>query len=188
MIHSHCGIGKRTAGPAYPSCSHPGDERRQLSPQTQPPQTALTSGPLNPPLRTRLGGRSASSATLQRHISPEKPCLTVPSTGSLFLRPGGSPLKTPLTNRSPSWKRVYPDSQNLKIPPQNRGFSRILAQRALFPTAPPFGFAERVGHAAAPRQTAAMWNTLSAFPCAIFSLSASESGEEFIKFAASTDS
>src|SRR6266540_2003531 len=30
------------AGPAHPSCPYPGDERRQLPPQTKPPQTGAT--------------------------------------------------------------------------------------------------------------------------------------------------
>src|SRR5271169_4459995 len=61
---------RRIARSTYPSCTHPGDERRQLPPQAEPPQTHLILRALNdtPPNAPR--GRRSSSATLQRPFYP----------------------------------------------------------------------------------------------------------------------
>src|ERR1017187_4280440 len=56
---------RRSARPHHPSRPHPGDERRQLPAQTEPPQKKSTLRPLRPSTPTRLRGRRASSATLQ---------------------------------------------------------------------------------------------------------------------------
>ena len=58
------------ARPPHPPRPHPGDERRQLPPQAEPPQTTPIFRTLTlPPNAPR--GRRAASATLQRPSSPE---------------------------------------------------------------------------------------------------------------------
>ena len=58
------------ARPPHPPRPHPGDERRQLSSQAEPPQTSPILRTLTPPSNAPRG-RRAASATLQRPSSPE---------------------------------------------------------------------------------------------------------------------
>nr|WP_281176020.1 ATP-binding protein [Edaphobacter aggregans] len=79
-----------------PSCAHPGDERRQLPTQAEPPQTDTILRTLNstPPNAPR--GRRAASATLQRPFSPVNLTTTqLPPTGLLLLRLSGLVLLRP---------------------------------------------------------------------------------------------
>jgi DNA replication protein DnaC len=78
---------RRLAGPAHPPRSHPGDERRQLPPQAEPPQTDAIRRTLNSPPPNTPRGRRASSATLQRPFSPHTQQLETATTGLLLLRP-----------------------------------------------------------------------------------------------------
>src|SRR5579863_6114799 len=86
---------RRPPRPAYPSRSHPGDERRQLPPQAEPTQTDPILRALNdtPPSAPR--GRRASFATLQRPFYPAYPTTSHSSTGLLLLRPTGLVLLRP---------------------------------------------------------------------------------------------
>jgi DNA replication protein DnaC len=85
---------RRTARSAYPPRSHPGDERRQLPPQAEPPQTDPTRRTLTLPSECAWGRRGAS-ATLQRSFSSKYPTTSRPATGLLLLRPSRLVLVRP---------------------------------------------------------------------------------------------
>src|SRR5271170_3054324 len=85
---------RRSARPAHPSRSHPGDERRQLSPQAKPQKTLCPTLRLaRPPNAPR--GRRASFAPLQSPFYPEilhnlstnHWTTLTPPTGLILLRP-----------------------------------------------------------------------------------------------------
>src|ERR1700731_4081387 len=86
---------RSSARPAHPSCAHPGDERRQLPTQAEPPQTDPILRALNvtPPNAPR--GRRASFATPPRPFYPAYPTTSNPPTGLLLLRPSGLALLRP---------------------------------------------------------------------------------------------
>lgn len=62
----------RAAGPTDPPCPYPGNERRELPPETEQTQTRFNPGLLiqSPPVASNAAGRMASSATLQTPSSP----------------------------------------------------------------------------------------------------------------------
>jgi DNA replication protein DnaC len=70
---------RRPARPAHPPRSHPRDERRQLPPQAEPPQTIPFPRTLNSPSPKPPRERRASSATLQSPFSPEIPTISCPA-------------------------------------------------------------------------------------------------------------
>src|SRR5271156_4641269 len=63
-------VDRRLARPAHPPCPYPGNERRQLSPQAEPPQTNPDRRTLDP-IPNAPRGRRAASATLQRPSTPK---------------------------------------------------------------------------------------------------------------------
>src|ERR1035437_1317774 len=88
-------VDRRSARPAHPSRPHPGDERRQLPSQAEPPRTdpirrTLNSAPPNAPR-----GRRASSATLQSPFYPAYSTSSRRPTGLVLLSPSGLVLLRP---------------------------------------------------------------------------------------------
>src|SRR6516225_1330151 len=62
---------RRSTRSSHPSRPHTRDERRQLPPQAEPPQTQPTSRPLSHPPPTRLGGERPLPLR-SRALSPPK--------------------------------------------------------------------------------------------------------------------
>jgi hypothetical protein len=86
---------------AHPLCTHPGDERRRLSPQAESPQTNLILRALNdtPPNAPR--GRRASSAKLQRPLYPAYPATRSCKYWPAFTPPQWTGFTPPLTVTTP---------------------------------------------------------------------------------------
>ena len=93
---------RRSAGPAHPPRPHPGDERRQLPPQAEPPKTSLIS-----PSQTRLGGGGPLPL---RSSGPPPPKTLLPTFYWLPFTPPQWPTFTPpLTLASDSAKITLVD-------------------------------------------------------------------------------
>src|ERR1017187_1810498 len=90
-------LDRRPPRSAHPPCTYPGDERRQLPPQAEPPQTHLTLRALNDTHSSAPRGRRASSATLQRPFDPAYSTNFTPIYWPAFAPPQWPGFTPPLT-------------------------------------------------------------------------------------------
>ena len=88
---------RRPARPPHPPRPHPGDERRQLPAQAEPPQTHPILRALNSTPPERASGRRAASATLQRPFSPEYSTTSLSNYWPTFTPPHWPGFTPPLT-------------------------------------------------------------------------------------------